>query len=146
VSDRAGRLLQVSVGLPAGAYALWLLASSPVAQWWSLLIWLAGGVVLHDLVLAPVLIAVGVASRKLPRSLRRPAAVGLVLWGTVTLLAVPVLGRFGARDDNATMLDRPYVTAWLVGCALTVLLVALAGAWQARAARSAPPGKRVTLT
>jgi hypothetical protein len=39
-----------------------------------------------------------------------------------------VLGRFGALDDNPTLLDRPYLVTWLVGCAVTVLLVAVAGA------------------
>jgi hypothetical protein len=60
--------------------------------------------------------------------LRAPAAVALIVWGSITLLAVPVLGRFGALEDNPTLLDRPYLITWLVGCALTVLLVALAGA------------------
>jgi hypothetical protein len=51
-----------------------------------------------------------------------------VVWGSVTVLAVPVLGRFGARDDNPTLLDRPYFVTWLVGCAVTVLLVGVTGA------------------
>ena len=148
MNDRALRLLLMALAAPAGAYALWLLATSPARMWWSVLVWLVGGVVLHDLVLAPVLLAVGVASRKLPRHLRTPAAVGLVVWGSVTLLAVPVLGRFGAREDNPTLLDRPYLATWLAGCALTALLVALAGLWRHRtsdhAATAAP--KRITLS
>ena len=68
-----------------------------------------------------------VAARRLPAYVRAPAAVGPVVWGSVTLLAVPVPGRFGARDDNRTLLDRPYVVTGLVGCAVTVLLVGVAG-------------------
>ena len=50
----------------------------------------------------------------LPRAARAPAVVGFVVLGSVTLLAVPVLGRFGARPDNATLLDRDYVVGWVV--------------------------------
>lgn len=82
----------------------------------------------HDLVLAPVVLAVGLAARRLPAYLRAPAEAGLVVWGSATLLAVPVLGRFGSLDDSPTLLDRPYVVTWLVGCAVTVLLVGVAGA------------------
>ena len=42
------------------------------------------------------------------------ALVGLVVLGTTTLFAVPVLGRFGARTDNPTLLDRDYTAGWLV--------------------------------
>jgi hypothetical protein len=128
VSDRTGRLLLASAAVLAGAYALWLLVHSAMDQWLALLTWLLGGVVLHDLVLVPVVLAVGIAARRLPAYVRAPAAVALVVWGSVTLLAVPVLGRFGALDDNPTLLDRPYLVTWLVGCAVTVLLVAVAGA------------------
>ena len=53
-------------------------------------------------------------ARGCPRSVRAPAAVALVVLGSVTLLAVPVLGRFGARPDNPTLLDRDYSAGWLV--------------------------------
>ena len=127
MSDRTGRLLLASAAVPAGAYALWLLVHSAMDEWPALLTWLIGGVVLHDLVLAPAVLAVGLTARRLPAYLRAPAAVGLVMWGSLTLLAVPVLGRFGARDDNPTLLDRPYLVTWLIGCAVTVVLVAVAG-------------------
>lgn len=127
MSDRTGRLLLASAAVPAGAYALWLLVHTAMDEWWALLVWLVGGVVVHDLILAPVVIAVGVASHWLPAYVRAPAAVGLVVWGSVTLLAVPVLGRFGALGDNPTLLDRPYFVTWLVGCAVTVLLVGVTG-------------------
>jgi hypothetical protein len=58
--------------------------------------------------------------------------VGLVVLGSVTLLAVPVLGRFGARDDNPTLLDRHYGTGWLVVAGLVVLAVAVAGLVRSR--------------
>ncbi|HVS54497.1 MAG TPA: hypothetical protein VHD62_19230, partial [Opitutaceae bacterium] len=49
---------------------------------------------------------------------------------TVTLTAVPVLGGWGRRPDNPTLLDRHYVVGWLAFAGLvltgTLLGVALA--------------------
>jgi hypothetical protein len=88
-------------------------------------VWLAGGVVLHDLVLAPLVVLLGVAlARVLPGAARGPVVVGAVVLGSVTLLAVPVLGRFGARPDNPTLLDRPYWAGWSLLAALTAVAVA----------------------
>ena len=39
--------------------------------------------------------------------------MGGVVLGSLTLLAIPVLGRFGERPDNATLLDRNYTVGWL---------------------------------
>jgi hypothetical protein len=46
--------------------------------------------------------------------------------GTVTVVAVPLLGRFGARADNPTLLDRNYLLGWLVLATLTVVVVGVA--------------------
>jgi hypothetical protein len=47
-----------------------------------------------------------------------------VVLGTVTLSAVPVLGRFGARADNPTLLDRHYLLGWLVFAVLVGVVTA----------------------
>lgn len=97
-----------------------------------LAVWLAGGVVLHDFVLAPVVIAlVALGIVLVPAWARAPAAAALVVLGSVTLMAVPVLGRFGARPDNPTLLDRPYLAGWFVFAGL-VLLCATGWAWAQR--------------
>ena len=46
------------------------------------------------------------------------------LWArlAVTIAAVPMLGRFGARSDNATLLDRNYLVGWLVLAAVTTVV------------------------
>ncbi len=86
--------------------------------------WLFGGVVAHDAVLAPLVLLVGAAAtRRLPDWVRAPATGALVVLGSLTLVSVPVLGRFGAKADNPTLLDRPYAVGWLIAAAL-VLLVA----------------------
>jgi hypothetical protein len=79
--------------------------------------------VLHDLVLAPIVVVViVVGARRLPETWRGPAAAALVVLGSVTLVATPVLGRFGARPDNPTLLDRPYVAGWALIATVTVLV------------------------
>ena len=46
--------------------------------------------------------------------------MALVVLATVTVTAIPVLGRFGARPDNLTILPRNYVLGWLVLAALVL--------------------------
>jgi hypothetical protein len=78
-------------------------------------VWLAGGVLLHDFVLSPLVIVLLVlAVAVLPGWARPAAAAATVVLGSVTLMALPVLGRFGARPDNPTLLDRPYLAGWVL--------------------------------
>ncbi len=125
-----------AVGVVVGAYGAWLLLSrQDLDQLVSAAVWLATGVVLHDGVLAVVtLLLAAVVLRLLPAVARGPAVVGFVVLGSLTLLAVPVLGRFGARPDNATLLDRDYTTAWLVLAGLTLVAVVVASVLRSRAA------------
>ena len=98
-------------------------------------VWLAGGVFLHDGVLGPLtvlLCAAGIALA--PRHLRAPAAAGLVVLATVTISAIPVLGRFGAREDNPTLLDRDYVLGWAGFVVLVLVAVVVAAAARSRRA------------
>jgi hypothetical protein len=127
------RALLVVAGTAVAAYGGWLLWNlrretlPEVALWW------AGGVVLHDFVLVPVVLGAGVLlARFLPDALRAPAAVGAVVLGAVTLLAVPVLGRFGARPDNPSLLDRNYTVGWLLVAGLVVVAVAAGALWRRR--------------
>ena len=84
---------------------------------------------MHDAVLAPVVIGLGLlAVARAPSWLRVPLVGLLVVLGPLTLVAVPVLGRFGARSDNSTLLDRPYWTGYLAVVALAVLATGAAAA------------------
>ena len=89
--------------------------------------WLAGGVVAHDAVIAPLVIVVGALGvPRLPSAFRAPVVAGLVVLTTVTLMAVPVIGRFGAKADDHGLLNRPYVALWLLFAALVVVAVVIA--------------------
>lgn len=130
------RVLLVVVGVLLGAYGAWLLLSRQDTDGnVATLVWLGAGVVLHDFVLVPVvLVVMGLGSRLLPAAWRAPVALGVVVLGSLTLMAVPVLGRFGARPDNPTLVDRPYVTGWLVLAALVAVVVVAASLLRSRRA------------
>lgn len=122
-----GRAALIALGVVVGGYGAFRLLELGWANLTATLTWLVVGVLLHDAVLAPATIALaalGVAV--LPARLRAPAAGGLLVLVTVTLSAVPVLGRFGARPDNPTLLDRNYTAGWVL---LATCVVAGVGLW-----------------
>ena len=129
------RVGMAALGLGGLAYGAWLVWGLGSAQWLSVAKWLAGGVIAHDLVLAPIVVVLGVlASRLLPTYARAPVAVAVVVWGGITLFAIPFLGRFGAEPSNPTLLDRPYRLSWLIGTALVAAAVVVASLLQRRVA------------
>ena len=77
---------------------------------------------------APLTVGLTVlATRVVPPRARTRVTVALIVIATVTVSAIPVLGRFGARPDNPTILPRDYVGGWLVLVALVVVVTLLAG-------------------
>jgi hypothetical protein len=132
----ATRLGLGATGVVAGLYGAWLVWSRG-HDLLDLVVWLAAGVVLHDGVLSLAVLVLGaVLVRVLPAAAKAPTVVGLVVLGSATLFAVPVLGRFGARPDNPTLLDRDYWDGWLVLAGLVVVCVVAAAL-----VRSRNPGK-----
>jgi hypothetical protein len=106
-------------------------------------LWLAGGVILHDGVLAFATIAVvWVGALLVPARHRAPVAAALIVLATVTVSAVPVLGRFGARPDNPTLLDRNYLAGWLVFAGLVSAGTAGVVLLRRRRSRSDRPASR----
>jgi hypothetical protein len=119
------RLLLGALGVAVAAYGAWLLLQEDLSDLVDTAIWLAGGVVLHDFFVVPLTLLLGVVLvRLLPVNRRAPVVGGLVVLGTVTLMAVPVLGGWGANADNPTILDRNYPAGWLVVAGVTILVVA----------------------
>ena len=128
-----------ALGVAGTAYGLWLLAGQGAGQWFPVLVWAVGGVVVHDGVLAPLVVVLGVAvAVRAPAWWRTPVLLAAVVLGPLTLLAVPVLGRFGARPDNPTLLDRPYWLGYLLVVGVVVVLTTVSALRRrARASRSA---------
>lgn len=135
---RAVRALLVVAGVGFGLWGLWLMRDFTSERLVSAGIWLGGGIVLHDAVLAPVTVAIGViAARLLPRYARAPMGIAFLMWATLTVVLVPVLSGQGGKPDNDTILNRPYVASWLVMTAVLfapALIVALR-----RRSRLTPP-------
>lgn len=130
-----------ALGLAGAAYGLVRLLDLGLDNLRATAVWLAGGVLLHDGVLAPLSIAAGLGLAALwRRAVPAAVVVGAIVLGTVTVLAVPVLGRFGARPDNSTLLDRNYVLGWLLVATLTVAASGTAVA--VAAVRSRRSGRR----
>jgi hypothetical protein len=125
-------------GVVLGLYGAFLLLSrQDPGQWLEVGIWFGVGVALHDVVLSALVIGVCLlGSRLLPEPWRAPATIALVVWGTLTVVTVPVLTRAGARSDNATLLDRPYLATWWTISAIVVVLVAVAGLVRSRRTRA----------
>ncbi len=135
------RLLIGLLGVAAAAYGAWLLLAEDLPDLVDTAVWLAAGVVLHDFVLVPLTLAAGwAATRLLPPRLRAPVAAGLVVLGTLTVVAVPVLGGWGANSDNPTILDRDYPAGWGVVAVVIVAVVATSVVVKGRAWRRGRPG------
>jgi hypothetical protein len=120
------RLVLGAVGVAMGAFGALRLVQLDLDDLVDAVLWLAGGVLLHDVVVAPLTIAVTLlATRVVPARARTAVVVGVVVLATVTVTAIPVLGRWGVRADNPTLLDRDYTAGWLVFAGLVVLGVVL---------------------
>jgi hypothetical protein len=81
--------------------------------------WVVGGALLHDLVLAPVVLATGwLVVRLVPATTRRAVIVGLVLSGMVLLVAWIPLRGYGDRPENPTLHPIDYGTSVLTALAI----------------------------
>jgi hypothetical protein len=109
------RILLGAVGVAAGLFGALRLLQTGWDNIVGAVVFLAGGVALHDGFLAPLTIAVTVlGTRLLPPTLRARVTLGLAVLLTVTLSALPAILRLGARPDNATLLPRNYLVGWVV--------------------------------
>ncbi|MFL6062247.1 MAG: hypothetical protein ACJ72E_13520 [Marmoricola sp.] len=123
---RVLRGVLVVLGVGTGAYGAHLLLDLGTDNLLATGRWLIGGVVLHDGILAPVTIAVALVATKVWHRVPAPLVVGAVVIGTVTAVAIPVLGKPGLRPDNPTLLDRNYALGWWGLVAVTAVAVVVA--------------------
>jgi hypothetical protein len=120
------RWLFVVPGLAAAGFGVVGLLGAgddvPLRSW---LAWFVGSALLHDLVLAPVVVVVGALARRfLPRPARGPVAVGLVVSGVLTLVALPFALNPGDNTEPGFLpLDYGRNLALLVAAVMTVATV-----------------------
>ncbi|MBK5287235.1 MAG: hypothetical protein JJE46_02090 [Acidimicrobiia bacterium] len=82
--------------------------------------WIVGADLVHDLVIAPIAVAVGwTIGRLVPRGWRTPITTGLVATGVVLVVAWPALRGYGRAvvPDNPSVQPLAYGTAvaWVLG-------------------------------
>jgi hypothetical protein len=119
------RLLLGAVGVAMGAFGLLRFLQHDFGDIVNAVLWLAGGVAVHDGIIAPLTIGLTLlATRVLPRKAWAATTAALIVLLTVTVTAIPVLGAWGRRPDNPTLLDRHYLLGWVV-FVVVVLLVTL---------------------
>lgn len=116
-------------GLAMGAYGVWgelFGAGTDPRRWITLVVVAALG---HDLVLAPLILLCAVLCRRVLPARGRGLVQGAGLVSLVlVLIALPGIGRFGARADNSSLLPRNYgqglvLALAAVAAVTTVLLV-----------------------
>ncbi|ROS72068.1 hypothetical protein [Cellulomonas sp. PhB143] len=130
-----GRALLALGGVAMIAWGAYVAVTRvPSSQWPSALVWLAGGIVLHDAVLAPVAIVVGaLVLPRVPAPWRPALRGGMLALGVLAIFAVALLAG-SAHRRNASVVPQDPLAALAV--ALGVLVVGvLLGAWWAVAAR-----------
>lgn len=118
--------------------------AGPLPRLWSSMLWLAGVLVVHDVVLAPLAVAVGwVLSRLLPgRAVRRIVAGGLLVAGSLVAVAIPAQLTPGVAD-NPTTTPRDYGGGLALSLAVTatVTILLLIGTRLRRRGRAGGSGR-----
>ena len=110
-----------------GVFGLVTKARSTVPGNWVL--WFAGSLTGHDLVLAPIVLGAGVlVARRVRGLLRAPVQAGLIVSAVVLLLSIPYVRGYGARPLNPSHLPQNY--ALNVGILVAAIWLAM-GAWAA---------------
>ncbi|MFD4370159.1 hypothetical protein [Streptomyces sp. NPDC058486] len=125
----AGGLGLVLIGVGA-----WRVAAQPDPL--GVLVWLAGAIVLHDGIIAPLVLAVGLLL--VGRSERGVLRGALVVAGSLTLVTLPLLVRPG-EPPNPSALPLPYgrnLAIVLAAVAVVAAAVILVRRWRARPQRS----------
>ncbi|MFF4213252.1 hypothetical protein ACFYZE_28680 [Streptomyces sp. NPDC001796] len=86
------------------------------------LVWLGGAVVLHDVLIAPAVLLVGLLLVR--GGARGPVRGALLVAGALTAVALPVLLRPG-RTANSSVLPLDYPRNWLIALVAVATVTAL---------------------
>lgn len=127
-----GLWIGLALGVPCIAWGIrGVLAESARTHPAELGRWIVGSAVVHDALLLPVVLGVGVLARRFVPTVAWPAVRwALATTGVVLLVSWPFVRGYGRRPSNPSLLPRAYGTGVLVTLAL-VWVVALAVAWVA---------------
>jgi len=111
-APKAGRLFWVSAAVGWGVIAwgvVGIFSNSVDTRPANLARFVVGGALLHDLVVAPLAILVGVAvARTVPGRARAPVQAALAITAVVSLFAYPLVRGYGLAANNPTSLPYNY--------------------------------------
>ncbi|MFG2976474.1 hypothetical protein ACGFYY_26265 [Streptomyces sp. NPDC048331] len=108
-------------GVVVLAFGGLLLVREP--ELWRIAVWSAAGVLVHDGLIAPLIIGVGALCAAAGPRLRGVPRAALVVAGSLTLIALPPLLRPGGVA-NASVLPLDYPRNWLLAMAVIGVLTA----------------------
>ncbi|MGW2935354.1 hypothetical protein ACWDA7_26655 [Streptomyces sp. NPDC001156] len=129
------RLLTGVVGLTLMGVGASLLLHVPGLM--GVLVWLGGAVVLHDALIAPLVLLIGWVLVR--GGVRGPVRGALLVAGALTAVALPVLLRPG-KPANSSVLPLDYPRNWLLTLAAVATITALLPVVRAiRRSRRTPP-------
>ena len=109
-------------GILLGLFGIFrLLTQIDVYNLFVLLLWLVGALVIHDGILSPLLVGVGVGIARIPPHARRFVQGGLIAAGLVTVIAVPMIYRAHSQPKVKAILEQNFAAN--LGILLLVILV-----------------------
>ena len=120
--------LRVLLGAVGALLALFgglrLATEIPGSQLLVLAVWLVGALVVHDAVLSPLIVGLGVLLHRMPARLRRHVQAALVAGGIVTVVAIPLIYRAGSQPEVKAVLEQDYAVNLAL---LLVIIIGTAG-------------------
>lgn len=142
-TSRRGLLVGLAVGLPVIAFGVrGALVDGARTHPAELARWIVGAAVVNDLVVVPVVLAVGWLARRLvPGDLWPAVRAGLVTTGVLALVGWPFVRAYGADPRNPSLLPRSY-GAGLAAAIAAVWVVVAVLAFARRARTRHRPGER----
>ena len=106
------------------------------------LLWAAGGILLHDGVWIPLVLTVGLLlGRVVPARVRGALTAGLMTAAALTAVGLPAVLREDDHHGNGTLLPLPYLRNWLLLLAAVAAGTAVAVAVLWRRGRGGRGGK-----
>ena len=137
----AGRVVAIGSGVVLAAYgAVRLLADVPGSSLLRLAVWLVGALVISDLIISPLVVAIGVVLRRwLPDRGRRYVQAFLIMAAMITVVAAPMIYLQGSAPPEKALLNQDFRVnlAILLGLAAMISLLGYA-ADRVRSRRARP--------
>ena len=142
---RPVRVVIGAAGVLLAAFgAFRLLTEIPAGDLLWLAVWLAGALVLHDAVLSPGVVGVGVLLRRVPARARTFVQGALIAGGIMTVVAIPLIHRAGTQPAAEVLLEQDFRANLTVLLAAISVVAVLAYLYRVTRERSSagPAGRR----